>query len=95
MCHKVTNTILACFLLFLYNLFAPLFLAECALVVMVVFLLNLGCVCFLLGFSTVLGLEAAGFFAFGIAFSVSCSSLSFEASFMSASRCRSSQKAGV
>ena len=63
----------------------PLFLAILGAVVMVVFLLNL------VGFSAAPSLETAGFFALGMAFRITCNSLSFEASFMSASRCRSSQ----
>jgi len=47
--------------------------------------------CFFVGFSAVPDLGAAGFFALGMVFRISCNTLYFEASFISASRCRSSQ----
>jgi len=83
--QQLNRDYLPVFYFFLTTFLGPLLFLVLGAVVMVVFLLNFG------GFSAVPALVAAGFFTFSIAFIESCNSLSFEASFRSASRCKSSQ----
>jgi len=89
--QQLNRDYLPVFYFFLTTFLGPLLFLVLGAVVMVVFLLKTEDFCFLLDFPAVPALVAAGFFALGMFFRVSCNSLSFEASLMSASRCRSSQ----
>jgi len=80
---------------FFYDLFCTLFLADLALVIMLVFWSTRNVFVFWWAFSVVSDFVATGFLALIMAFRISCNLLSFEASSMSASCCRSSQKVGI